>query len=140
VATLQVGEVIPGGKNRLGFVTSYHLPPGDVAGEARALGHPTREAASTSLRQVLFSGVSYVRGPTSREWSTGGNGIWTNDNCKRVSDHRPVSTVGQNMKEAMTVGAAPTPHVTPAIRTMSMFQPHLLNPEDKETIEKVLFE
>jgi hypothetical protein len=43
------------------------------------------------------------------------------------------------MKEAMEV-AAPTPHITPAIRIMSMFQRHLLNPEDKETLEKVLFQ
>jgi hypothetical protein len=44
------------------------------------------------------------------------------------------------MKEAMEVGAPPTPHVTPAIRIMSMFQRHLLNPEDKETMEKVLLQ
>jgi hypothetical protein len=44
------------------------------------------------------------------------------------------------MKGTMEVGAAPTPHVTPAIRIMSMFQHHLLNPEDKETMEEVLFQ
>jgi hypothetical protein len=59
---------------------------------------------------------------------------------RTVSDHRPVSIVGQIMKEAMEVGTAPTPHVTPAIRIMSMFQRHLLNLEDKETMEKVLFQ
>jgi hypothetical protein len=130
-ATLQVGEVIRGGKNRLGSVISYLLPPGDVAAEARALGHPTREAASTSLSQLLFSGVSHVRGRAYKPRANKapeGNGIWTNDNFERVSDHRPVSIVGQIMKEAMEVGAAPTPHVTPAIRIMSMFQRHLLNP------------
>jgi len=66
MATRQVGDVIPGGKNRLGSVTSHLLPPGDVAAEARALGHATREAASTSLSQVFFSAVSHVREPTSR--------------------------------------------------------------------------
>jgi hypothetical protein len=69
-----------------------------------------------------------------------GNGIWTNDNFERVSDHRLVSIVGQIMKEAMEFGTAPTPHITPVIRIMSMFQRNLLNPEDKETMEKVLFQ
>jgi hypothetical protein len=59
---------------------------------------------------------------------------------RTVSDHRPVSIVGQIMKEAMEVGTAPTPHVTLAIRIMSMFQRHLLNLGDKETTEKVLFQ
>jgi hypothetical protein len=42
------------------------------------------------------------------------------------------------MKEAMGVGAAPTPHVTPVIGIMSTSQHDPLNPEDEETMEKVL--
>jgi hypothetical protein len=48
----------------------------------------------------------------------------------------PVSIVGQITEEVTDAAPAPTPHVTPAIRIMSMFQRHLLNPEDKEKMEE----
>jgi hypothetical protein len=97
---------------------------------------------STSLSQVLFSAVSHVRAAYKprANGASEGNGIWTNDNFERPSDHRPVSFVGQITEEVTDAAAALTPHITPAIRIMSMFQRHLLNPEDKETMEKVLFQ
>jgi hypothetical protein len=96
---------------------------------------------STSLGQVLFSAVSHVRAAYKprANGALEGKGMWRNNNFERLGDHRPVSIAGQIMKE-MEVGVAPTPHITPAIRIMSMFQRHLLNPEDKETMEKVLFQ
>jgi hypothetical protein len=47
--------------------------------------------------------------------------------------------VGQIRKEVTAVAASP-PHITPAIRVMSEFPCHLLNPEDKGMMEKVLFQ
>jgi hypothetical protein len=59
---------------------------------------------------------------------------------KVISDHRPTSIVGQIRKEGTAVAAASPPHITPSIRVMSEFQCHLLNPEDKGMMEKVLFQ
>ena len=91
----------------------------------------------TSLSQVLFSAVSHVRAAYK---PPEGNGIWTNENFERLSDHWPVSIVGQITEEVTGAAMALTPHITPANRIMSMFQRHLLNPEDKETMEKALFQ
>jgi hypothetical protein len=59
-------------------------------------------------RPVLRQSASFLGSePCSRAYkprankTPEGNGIWTNDNFERVSDHRPVSIVGQIMKEAM---------------------------------------
>ena len=98
--------------------------------------------SSTSLSVVLFSVASHSRA-AYKPYANGAleeKRIRTNDDSERPSDLRSVSFAGQIMKEAMEVGAAPTPHVTPAIRIISMFQHHLLNPEHKETMEKVLFQ
>jgi hypothetical protein len=97
---------------------------------------------STSLSRFLFSAVSHV-GAAYKPRPHGaseGNGIWTNENFERLSDHRPVWIVGQIAEEVTDAAVARTPHITPAIRIMSMFQRHLLNPEDKDTMEKVLFQ
>ncbi|WP_433970345.1 hypothetical protein [Tunturiibacter gelidiferens] len=40
-----------------------------------------------------------------------GKGIWTNDDSERLSDHRPVSIVGQITEEVTDAAAAPTPHI-----------------------------
>jgi hypothetical protein len=48
--------------------------------------------------------------------------------------------VGQIRKEVTGVAAASPPHITPAIRVTSEFPCHLLNPEDKGMMEKVLFQ
>ena len=48
--------------------------------------------------------------------------------------------VGQITEEVTDAAAAPTPHITPAIRVISEFQRHLLNPGHKEMMEKVLFQ
>ena len=50
------------------------------------------------------------------------------------------SIVGQIRKEVTAVAAASPPHINPAIRVMSEFPCHLLNPEDKGMMEKVLFQ
>jgi hypothetical protein len=59
---------------------------------------------------------------------------------ERLSDHRPTSILGQIREEVTAVAAASPPHITLAIRVMSEFQRHLLNPEDKGMMEKVLFQ
>ena len=82
---------------------------------------------STSLSAVLFS-VSES------------DVIWTNDDFERLSDHRPVSIVGQIKEEATEVASALTPRIAPAKRVISVFQRHLLNPKEKEMMEKVLFQ
>ncbi len=97
---------------------------------------------STSLSLVLFSAGSHLRA-ANKPHANGaleGKGIWTNDDSERLSDHRPVSIVGQITEEVTDAAAAPTPHITPAIRVISVFQRHLLNPEHKEMMEKVLFQ
>jgi hypothetical protein len=97
---------------------------------------------STSLSLVLFSAGSHLRATNNRHANGAleGKRIWTNDNFERLSDHHPVSFVGQITEEVSDSAAAPTPHVTPPIRLMSIFERHLLNPEDKETLEKVRFQ
>jgi hypothetical protein len=95
--------------------------------------------SSTSLSLVLFSLGSHSRAaykPHANEALR----IWTNDDSERLSDHRPVSFVGQITEEVTDAAAVPPPHITPAIRVMSEFQCHLLNPEDKGMMEKVLFQ
>jgi len=69
-----------------------------------------------------------------------GKRIWTNDDFERLSDHRPISIVGQITEEATEVASALTPRIAPAMRVMSVFQHHLLNPKEKEMMEKVLFQ
>jgi hypothetical protein len=81
---------------------------------------------SISLSLVLFS-------------ASEADVIWTNNDLERLSDHRATLIVGQIREEATVVAAASPPHITPAIR-MSEFQCHLLNPEDKGMMEKVLFQ
>lgn len=97
---------------------------------------------STSLSQFLFSAVSHVRAAYKprANGASEGNGIWTNENFERLSDHGRVWIVGQITEEVADAAVALTPHITSAIRIMSMFQRHLLNSEDKETMEKVLFQ
>jgi hypothetical protein len=46
--------------------------------------------------------------------------------------------VGQITEEVTDAAAAPTPHITPAIRVISVFQRQLLNPGRKAMMEKVL--
>jgi hypothetical protein len=82
---------------------------------------------STSLSLVLFS-------------ASEADVIWTNNDLARLDDHRPTSIGGQIREEVTAVAAASPPHTTPAIRVMSEFQCHLLNPEDKGMMEKVLFQ
>jgi hypothetical protein len=82
---------------------------------------------STSLSAVLFS-------------ASESDVIWTNDDFERLSDHRPVSIVGQIKEEATEVASALTPRIALTIRIISVFQRHLLNPKEKEMMEKVLFQ
>jgi hypothetical protein len=63
--------------------------------------------------------------------------IWTNNDLERSG---PTSIVGQITEEATEVAAVPTPHIALAIRVISVFQRHLLSPEDKEMMEKVLLQ
>jgi hypothetical protein len=97
---------------------------------------------STSVSLVLFSAGRHLR--AANEPRTNGASeadvIWTNNDLERLSDHRPTSIVGQIREEVTAVAAASPPHITPAIRVMSEFQRHLLNPEDKGMMEKVLFQ
>jgi hypothetical protein len=51
-----------------------------------------------------------------------------------------VSLIGQITEEVTDAAAALTSHITPAIRLISVFQCHLLDPEAKETMEKDLFQ
>jgi hypothetical protein len=97
---------------------------------------------STSLSQVLFSAVSHVRAAYKPRASgaSEGNGIWTNENFEHLSDYRPVWIVGEITEEASDAAVALTPHITPEVRIMSLFQRHLLNPEDRERMETVLFQ
>ena len=69
-----------------------------------------------------------------------GKGIWTNDDFERLSDRRPISTVGLITEEATEVASALTSRIAPAIRVISAFQCHLLNPKEKEMMGKVLFQ
>jgi hypothetical protein len=97
---------------------------------------------STSLSLVLFSAGSHLRA-ANKPHANGAlerKGIWTNDYSGRLSDHRPVSIIGQITEEVTDAAAAPAPHITPAIRVISVFQRHLLNPEHKEMMEKVLLQ
>jgi len=97
---------------------------------------------STSLSLVLFSAGSYLRA-ANKPHANGaleGKGIWPNDDFERLSDHRPISIVGQITKEATEVASALTPRIAPAMRVISVFQRHLLNPKEKEMMEKVLFQ
>jgi hypothetical protein len=66
--------------------------------------------------------------------------IWTNDDFEQLSDHRFISIVGQITKEATEVASALTPRMAPAVRVISVFQSHLLNPKEKEMMGKVLFQ
>jgi hypothetical protein len=84
---------------------------------------------STSLSLVLFSAGSIRR-----------EGDMDERRFRTAERPRPVSIVGQITEEVTDAAAAPTPHVTPAIRVISVFQRHLLNPEHKEMMEKVLFQ
>ena len=97
---------------------------------------------STSLSLVLFSAVSHLRAANEphANGALEGKGIWTNDDFERLSDHRPVSIVGQITEEATEVASALTPRIAPAMRFISVFQRHLLNPKEKEMMEKVLFQ
>jgi hypothetical protein len=73
-------------------------------------------------------------------WSIRREAIWTNDDFERLSDHRPISIVGQITEEATEVASALTPRIAPAIRVISVFQCHFLNPKEKEMMEKGLFQ
>jgi hypothetical protein len=98
--------------------------------------------SSTSLSLVLFSAGRRLRAAYKPRANRAleGKGIWTNDDSERLTDHRPVSFVGQITEEVTDAAAVPPPHITPAIRVMSEFQRHLLNPEHKEMMKKVLFQ
>ena len=95
---------------------------------------------NTSLGPVLFSAGSHLRAANKphANGASEGTGIWTNNDSER--QHRPVSIVGQITEEVTDAVAAPTPHITPAIRVISVFQRHLPNPEHKEMMEKALFQ
>jgi hypothetical protein len=94
--------------------------------------------ANASFAQEVNTDYDRAASKPRTNGASEGNGIWTNDNFERLSDHRPVSFVGQITEEVTAAAAAP--HVTPPIRIMSIFERHLLNPDDKETMEKVLFQ
>jgi hypothetical protein len=96
--------------------------------------------ANASFAQEVKTDYDRAASKPRTNGASKGNGIWTNDKFERLSDHRPVSFVGQITEEVTDAAAGPTPHVTPPIRIMSMFERHLLNPDDKETMEKVLFQ
>ncbi len=89
---------------------------------------------STSLSLVFFSTENHLRAvhEPHANGALGGKRIWTNDDSDQLSDYRPVSIVDQIAAEVTDVAAAPTPHVTPATRIMSVFQRHLRNPGHKE--------
>ena len=67
----------------------------------------------TSLSQVLFWARSHLRAANKphAKGALEGKGIWTNDDSQRLSDHRPVSIVGQITEEVTDAAAAPTPHI-----------------------------
>jgi hypothetical protein len=96
----------------------------------------------TSLSPVPFSAGSHLRAANephangALEWKQ----IWTNDDFKRLSGHGPISVVGQITEEATEVASALTPRVAPAMRVTALSQRHLLNPKEKEMMEKVLFQ
>jgi hypothetical protein len=97
---------------------------------------------STSLSLVLFSAGGHLHA-ANKPHANGaleGKGIWTNDDFERLSDHRPISIVAQITEEATEVASALTSRITPAMRVMSVFQRHLLNPKEKEMMGKVLFQ
>jgi hypothetical protein len=98
--------------------------------------------SSNSVGLVVFSLGSHSRAA----YKPHANGalqekrIWTNDDSERLSDHRLISFVGQITEEVTDAAVVPPPHMTPAIRAISAFQCHLLNPEHEEMMEKVLFQ
>jgi hypothetical protein len=97
---------------------------------------------STSLSLVLFSARSHLRA-ANKPHANGaleGKGIWTNDDFERLSDHRPISIVGQITEEATEVASALRSRIALAMRGMSVFQRHLLDPKEKEMMGKVLFQ
>jgi hypothetical protein len=97
---------------------------------------------STSLGLVLFPAGSHLRAANKPRGNgaSGADVIWTNNDFEQLSDHRPTAIVGQIREEVTAVTAASPPHIAPVIRVISVFQCHLLNPEHKEMMEKVLFQ
>jgi hypothetical protein len=100
-------------------------------------GRPLAINGSTALGGRL---PTSIRIRLSHQGASEADVIWTNNDLERLSDHRTTSIVGQIREEVTAVAAASPPHITPAIGLMSKFQCHLLNPEDKGMMEKVLFQ
>jgi hypothetical protein len=96
--------------------------------------------ANASFTQEVKTDYDRAASKPRTNGASDANRISMNDSFERLSDHRPVSFVGQITEEVTDAAAARTPHVTPPIRIMSMFERHLLNPDNKETMEKVLFQ
>jgi hypothetical protein len=65
---------------------------------------------SASLSLVLVSAGRHLRAAYKprANGASEGNGIWTNENFERLSDHRPVSIVGQITEEVTDAAVALT--------------------------------
>jgi hypothetical protein len=101
-------------------------------------GRPPAINSSTALGGRLPTSIRIRLSHQDKRFSASeADMIWTNNDLERLSDHRFTSIVGQISEEVTAVAAASPPHITPAIRVMSEFQCHLLNPEDAATQIKI---